>query len=434
MSANLPWPSGAFGDFATFRNGINFSKTQKGEVGTATIDVQNMYGNGAAVRLDRLYKVNKNLDDDHLLKSGDLLFVRSSLKREGVGWTALFTGAPHPISFCGFIIRARLSSKSPFDPLFLTYFFRSDRAREWLVSGSERVAITNISQDVLQRLAVPMPPLEEQRQIAAALSAVQRAIERQERLIALTAELKKALMHQLFTHGTRREPLKQTEIGPVPTSWLVEQCGDLCVEISVGVVVRPRSYYVDKGVPAFRSLNVREDRLDATDTVFFSQDSNDGALSKSKLRTGDVLIVRTGYPGTSCVVPKEYDGSNCIDLVFARPRPQVSSEYLSRFFNSHAGKSQATAAKHGLAQQHLNVGAVKRVLVPVPARAEQELITDALAAVDAKAGAHQRSMRCCQSLFRTLLHQLMTAQLRVRDLDLSALGVEENAKELAGTT
>ena len=62
-------------------------------------------------------------------------------------------------------------------------------------------------------------PLDEQRQIARVLSAVRRAIERQEQLIALTAELKKALMHKLFTEGTRGEPLKQTDIGPVPESW-----------------------------------------------------------------------------------------------------------------------------------------------------------------------------------------------------------------------
>ncbi len=60
------------------------------------------------------------------------------------------------------------------------------------------------------------------------LSAVQRAIERQERLIALTAELKKALMHKLFTEGTRGEPLKQTEIGLVPESWTVIPLGELC--------------------------------------------------------------------------------------------------------------------------------------------------------------------------------------------------------------
>jgi type I restriction enzyme S subunit len=45
---------------------------------------------------------------------------------------------------------------------------------------------------------------------------VQRAIEAQERIIQTTTELKKALMHKLFTEGLRNEPQKQTEIGPVP--------------------------------------------------------------------------------------------------------------------------------------------------------------------------------------------------------------------------
>jgi type I restriction enzyme S subunit len=144
-------------------------------------------------------------------------------------------------------------------------------------------------------------------------------------------------------------------------------------------------------------------------------------LSKSKLRAGDVLIVRTGYLGTSCIVPKEFDGANCIDIIFARPGPHVASAYLSRFLNSHAGRAQATASSHGLAQQHLNVGAVKRVPVPVPAPDEQREIVEGLAAVDSKAETHMRSAKSLSDLFRTLLHQLMTAQIRVHDFDLSAL-------------
>ena len=68
-------------------------------------------------------------------------------------------------------------------------------------------------------------PPAEQRKIAAVLGLVQRAIEQQERLIALTTELKKALLHKLFTEGLRGEPQKQTEIGPVPESWEYRSLG-----------------------------------------------------------------------------------------------------------------------------------------------------------------------------------------------------------------
>jgi type I restriction enzyme S subunit len=281
---------------------------------------------------------------------------------------------------------------------------------------------------LLKEKSIPQPELDEQRQIAAVLWAVQQAIERQERLIALTAELKKAVRHKLFTEGTRGEPLKQTEIGPVPESWPLKQCDELCSTISVGVVVKPRSHYVHAGVPAFRSFNVGEDCLIADDLVYFSHRDNEGSLSKSKLRAGDVLIVRTGYPGTSCVVPKEFDGANCIDILFARPGPLVESPYLSRFLNSAAAKKQTTASSHGLAQQHLNVGAVKRVLVPLAVLDEQREIVTALAAVDRKAETHTHSTKQLTSLFRTLLHQLMTAQIRVHDLNLSALGIEQAAE------
>ena len=74
--------------------------------------------------------------------------------------------------------------------------------------------------------------MSEQRKIAAVLGLVQRAIEQQERLIALTTELKKALLHKLFTEGLRGESQKQTEIGPVPESWEVLQLGACCNVLS----------------------------------------------------------------------------------------------------------------------------------------------------------------------------------------------------------
>ena len=272
--------------------------------------------------------------------------------------------------------------------------------------------------------------LPEQREIATILGQVQKAIEEQERLLALTAELKRTLLHQLFTQGLRGEIQKQTEIGPVPESWDVVPCEQLCGMITVGVVVKPTSHYVKKGVPAFRSFNVREDRLVPNELVYFSDASNDTYLAKSKLRADDVLVVRTGYPGTSCVVPKEYDGANCIDLVILRPHAKmINSGFLSRFFNSPEGKRQALAGKHGLAQQHLNVGAVKRTLIPVPRVEEQVEIDFAFATVQKKMLNIENQRSTLSDLFRTLLYQLMTGQISLNEANTTNLRVFAPSRE-----
>ncbi|TAG07127.1 MAG: restriction endonuclease subunit S, partial [Verrucomicrobia bacterium] len=83
---------------------------------------------------------------------------------------------------------------------------------------------------ILNERSLPLPPLPEQKKIAQILSTVQRAIEAQERIIQTTTELKKALMHKLFTEGISRDggkPQRQTEIGPVPESWEVVKLGEL---------------------------------------------------------------------------------------------------------------------------------------------------------------------------------------------------------------
>ena len=272
---------------------------------------------------------------------------------------------------------------------------------------------------ILKERSLPLPPLPEQKKIAHILSTVQRAIEAQERIIETTTELKKTLMHKLFTEGLRNEPQKQTEIGPIPESWDLVRCEDVCDTISVGIVVKPSSYYVPDGVPAFRSQNVREDRIQAEPMVYISQEANNGPVKKSKLSAGDVLIVRTGYPGTSCVVPPEFDGSNCIDLIFVRPNEaKLRSHYLSRFFNSDAANIQVQAGKIGLAQQHFNVGAVKNTQMPLPPKNQQDEIVAHLELIDSKQDIASSKRNALQDLFRTLLHELMTAKIRVHDLNL----------------
>jgi type I restriction enzyme S subunit len=160
------WVWTSLGDITTFKNGINFNGTQKGNTGMLTIDVLNMYSNSIHVNLENLYRVDIQLKDDYLLKYGDILFVRSSVRREGVGWATLFKEIKEPVTFCGFIIRARLQNKE-ISPEYLTYYSRTNSAREKIISSSSQVTITNINQKSLGKIPIPIPPLAEQHRIVA---------------------------------------------------------------------------------------------------------------------------------------------------------------------------------------------------------------------------------------------------------------------------
>ena len=305
------------------------------------------------------------------------------------------------------------------DPDYLFHLLRRVLFAESKAEGYPTLRLSEI-----RERAIPLPPLAEQRRIARVLNSIQRTSEAQDGVLAATRELKRSLMSHLFTYGplpprqAAAVTLAETELGQINGSWPLLRCEKVCEVITVGVVVRPASHYVEAGIPAFRSFNIREDRLNTKDLVYFSKEDSDGPLSKSALRSGDVLIVRTGYPGTSCIVPPEFDGANCIDLVIARPKRRVIlSEYLSRFFNSTAGRAQALSAKTGLAQQHLNVGAVKRTLIPVPPLDIQAQVVRQMAAVDAKICGEECSRAALETLFQSMLHHLMTGKTRVNELE-----------------
>ena len=152
------------GDIAELKNGINFNSSQVGS-GTLTLDVFNMYSLDIHPILNNLYRVNTSFNEHYLLKKNDILFVRSSVKKEGVGWPTAFQGYDEPVTFCGFLIRARLLKTNMFAP-YLVYYFRKNSTRERFISASGQSTITNINQESLKKVLIPVPSTEKQISIA----------------------------------------------------------------------------------------------------------------------------------------------------------------------------------------------------------------------------------------------------------------------------
>ena len=265
--------------------------------------------------------------------------------------------------------------KSKFNDEFLLHYLNQFNYRDY-VSGTTRLKLT---QGRLKQIPIRVAPLPEQRAIVSKIEELFTDLDKgitdlkkaqQQLKVYRQAVLKKAFEGEL-TKEWREE---QTDL---PKDWIKKTIKEVCENVKVGIVIKPTQYYTDdieNGVPAFRSANVREFRVNDSNWVYFSEEGNN-QNKRTQLNTGDVLIVRSGYPGTSCVVPEKFKGSNAIDILIATPNQElVTPEFLCTFNNSPFAKGLFSESSRGVAQKHLNVGVYSKLSISIPSIPEQKLI------------------------------------------------------------
>lgn len=178
-------------------------------------------------------------------------------------------------------------------------------------------------------------------------------------------------------------------------------------DVQVGIVIKPSRYYADgnNGVKAFRSLNIGPMFIKDDDWVFFTEDAMK-ETQRTVAHTGDVLVVRSGNPGTSCVVPPEYDGCNVIDLIIAHPnKNKVLPEYLSSYTNMPHGMNQINSQQRGVAQKHFNVGMYKDLKLILPSMDEQKCFVEFLQQSDKSKFELKQAIDSVNDLIRSIIHQ-----------------------------
>ncbi|PGM61421.1 type I restriction endonuclease subunit S [Bacillus cereus] len=140
--------------------------------------------------------------------------------------------------------------------------------------------------------------------------------------------------------------------------------GDIAEEITVGFVGSMTSEYKDWGIPFLRSLNVKQYKVNLNSVKFVNREFHQ-KLKKSALKPGDVVIVRTGKPGTATVIPDWLEEANCSDLVIVRPGNNLDSNFLAAYINTIA-TSHIDAHIVGAVQQHFNVASAKKMKLKLP--------------------------------------------------------------------
>lgn len=265
-------------------------------------------------------------------------------------------------------------------------------------------------------------PLPEQKKIAHILSTVQRAIEAQERIIQTTTELKKALMHKLFTEGLHREPQKQTDIGPIPQSWEVVELGSLAKVGNGSTPKRANAAFWEGGtIPWLNSAKIHDRFITEADQFVTPQAVKQCHLPK--VAPNSLLIAITGQGktlGNSAITRIE----TCINqhLAYAQfHSDKIVPDFVLWFMQTRYDYLRSIAHGGGSTKGALTCGFLKTLPIPVPSRAEQEAITTTFQTIENKQMLATRKQTALQDLFHTLLHELMTAKTRVHALPIQEI-------------
>lgn len=135
-------------------------------------------------------------------------------------------------------------------------------------------------------------------------------------------------------------------------------------DLTVGFVGTMASHYTDNGVLFLRSTNIEPFHIKMDDVKYISPEFNE-TIIKSQLNTDDVVIVRTGKPGACTVIPQKTAPWNCSDLVIIHPnKEKINPHFLASYINLASGVINAHLV--GAVQQHFNVGAAKKMKIPLP--------------------------------------------------------------------
>ena len=195
--------------------------------------------------------------------------------------------------------------------------------------------------------------------------------------------------------------------------WAEFVLDDVAADVTVGHVGSMASEYVETGVPFLRSKNVEPFGVDWNDMRYVSPGFHQ-RLKKSALSPGDVVIVRTGKPGTAAVIPNSLPEANCSDLVIVRPGPDLDARYLVYYLNSLA-VHHVNAHLVGAVQQHFNVSSARKLRMRLPPLPEQKAIAHILGTLDDKIELNGRMNATLEGMARALFKSWFVDFDPVRD-------------------
>ena len=393
----------SLGDVAEFIRGINFKPDDVVPPGTPdTVACLRTSNVQAELDLSDVWAVPKPFvkRPEQLVQPGDIL-VSSANSWNLVGKCCWIPELPWQTSFGGFVSVLR-PNPNKVEPRFLYRWFASGRIQALLRSfGQRTTSISNLNIERCRQLRLPLPPLPEQRRIAAILDKADELRAKRRAALEQLNLLPQVIFLELFG-----DPATNAK------GWKAAPLGELCA----AVIDCPHSTptYSQEPTPfaCVRSSDIQNSELTLDDAKYVDEAEYQKRVSRGQPQRGDVIYCREGARfGNAARVT---DAPICLGqrMMLFRPNlTEATSEFIWGFLSNHSTYREATRLVGGSAAPHVNIRDIVSFRAPLPPLNLQQKFTDCIRAIDSTRCAQRASLKGVEALFSGVQHRAFAGAL-----------------------
>ena len=292
-------------------------------------------------------------------------------------------------------ITALLPDSAKLDAGYLVHFLRTKE--EHFSRYARGATIKGITRQVVADLVIPLPPLKEQRRIAAILDQAETLRTQRRTALALLDSLTQSLFLDMFG-----DPVAN------PQGFDVVALGDVC-DVRDGTHDSPK--YVSEGYPLVTSKNLSSGRVDLSNVNLIEAADYEAINKRSKVDLGDLLMPMIGTIGNPVLIEDEpnYAVKNVAIVKF--PTGSPSNIFIRTILSGRYFDVVVAQKNRGGTQKFLSLGDLRAFPVPLPPSALQQTFATRIAAIEALKATHRRALAELDALFAALQQRAFAGQL-----------------------
>jgi len=424
------WETDTLGNHTKLIKGISYRSEDyclKDE-GFIFINLKSVARNGG-FREEGIKYYKGELREDQFVNAGDILIANTDLtqNREIIGSPLKVPNFKNDRKMCISLDLSKLDVTSKkLNSDFLYYFLMSPRARHFMIANGNGTTVIHLSTKNVPNMIIPLPRIEEQKQIASLLSSLDDKIEMNNQINKNLEEIAQAIFKHWFIDfefpNENGEPYKSSggemidsELGLIPKGWRVGKIGDY-VEVKSGFAFKNK-WWEKYGIPVIKIKNLKNKTIDFSNISYISKDKVNNNILKFFVNSGDILIAMTGATvGKIALVPKR---NSCalvnqrVGKFFLGEKPLEKLGFICSILSKKEIFTEIVSTAHGSAQPNISPIQIKNIKIILPFKKYIDKYNKIVEPNFCKITENINQNEYLSNLRDTLLPKLMSGEIRV---------------------